>query len=107
MRFANPRTNKALWFLGICRNAITVILGSLVAYLYSQSVGRQAFKLAGDVKPGLPAFQMPAFSITNGTDTTTFSEMIHTLGYGIIVVPVVATLANVAIAKKFCKFLNS
>ncbi|GLG94259.1 Uncharacterized protein GBIM_01501, partial [Gryllus bimaculatus] len=56
---------------------------------------------AGQIKPGLPAFQLPPFSAQIGNVTYSFPEMCKELGSGIILIPIVAVLANVAIAKAF------
>jgi len=51
--------------------------------------------------PGLPPVGLPPFETTLGNRTYTFTEMVSQLGMGIVVVPVVGVLANVAIAKAF------
>ena len=81
------------------------------------------FTLTGSIQPGLPALQSPPFglttnhtiqqlghNITNSTDEgaeqwlemeVSFSEMVSTLGPAIIIIPVIAILESVAIAKAF------
>nr|CAD7462221.1 unnamed protein product [Timema tahoe] len=68
----------------------------------------QLFKHAGEaklwdcqIKPGLPTFGLPPFSAQVGNTTYSFLGMCEKLGSGIIMVPVVGVLANVAIAKAF------
>nr|CAD7399478.1 unnamed protein product [Timema poppensis] len=68
----------------------------------------QLFKHAGEaklwdcqIKPGLPTFGLPPFSAQVGNTTYSFMGMCEKLGSGIIMVPVVGVLANVAIAKAF------
>lgn len=56
------------------------------------------------MESGLPQFHLPAFSIQKNNSTITFPEMCSELGLGIIVIPMVAVLANVAIAKAFGKY---
>ncbi|KAK4874464.1 hypothetical protein RN001_013824 [Aquatica leii] len=53
------------------------------------------------VPAGLPSLQVPEFSTHIGNQTVTFVEMVQKLGTGIIVLPVVAILSNVAVAKAF------
>ncbi|XP_055710785.1 sodium-independent sulfate anion transporter-like isoform X2 [Phlebotomus papatasi] len=99
--------NKLLWLIGTSRNAILVVIcGGIGACLHS--TGQQYLKLIGDIPPGLPAFQPPPFSIpavTNGTEIIqeeeSFSEMVSQLGSGLIVVPLIALLENMAICKVF------
>nr|CAD7263566.1 unnamed protein product [Timema shepardi] len=55
----------------------------------------------GQIKPGLPTFGLPPFSAQVGNTTYSFMGMCEKLGSGIIMVPVVGVLANVAIAKAF------
>ncbi|CAG2056069.1 unnamed protein product, partial [Timema podura] len=55
----------------------------------------------GQIKPGLPTFGLPPFSAQVGNTTYSFLGMCEKLGSGIIMVPVVGVLANVAIAKAF------
>uniref|UniRef100_A0A1B0CTN7 STAS domain-containing protein n=2 Tax=Lutzomyia longipalpis TaxID=7200 RepID=A0A1B0CTN7_LUTLO len=99
--------NKTLWLIGTSRNAILVIItgGIGAAVHYS---GEQFFKLIGPIPPGLPSFEPPPFSIpeiTNGTEIIqegeTFSEMVSQLGSGLIVIPLIALLENMAICKAF------
>ena len=61
------------------------------------------FGLLGTVKSGLPPVKLPPFSAHVGNQTYTFFDMCSHLGSGIIFVPLVAVLTNVAIAKSFGK----
>ncbi|KAJ8953922.1 hypothetical protein NQ318_019162 [Aromia moschata] len=91
---------KLLWFLSISKNAIIVLITSLVgAYLYYN--GGAPFKLTGPVPKGLPGFSLPPLSAKFGNETVGYMEMVKSLGSGLIVIPVVAVLANVAIAKAY------
>lgn len=74
---------------------------ALIAFLYEKKIGTTPFRLSSHVPSGLPTFRPPPFSTTANNQTISFFEMMHDLGSGIIVVPVVAILANVAIAKSF------
>lgn len=60
--------------------------------------------LSGKVEPGMPQIGFPPFEIVHHNHTMSFGEICSELGSGIIVVPLVAVLANVAIAKAFSKF---
>lgn len=53
----------------------------------------------------MPSVGLPSFSTTLNNQTYSFSEMCSHLGSGIIIVPLVSVLANVAIAKVFGEFL--
>lgn len=58
---------------------------------------------SGQIPSGLPHFAFPNTTTTVGNETYTFLEMCEKLGSGIIFLPVIAVLANVAIAKSFGK----
>lgn len=51
--------------------------------------------------PGLPPLGPPPFTTSIANRTYSFPEMVGELGAGILVVPLVGVLANVAIAKAF------
>ncbi|XP_043280771.1 sodium-independent sulfate anion transporter-like isoform X2 [Venturia canescens] len=92
---------KTLWFLSIGRNALVVFTASLIAFHLQNDVGSTPFLTAGKVLSGLPNLSLPAFSAQVGNQTYTFVDMAHHLGFGMIVVPLVGVLTNVAIAKAF------
>lgn len=94
---------KILWFLSIARNAIIVLITSFIAFTYHEN-GESLFKPSRTATPGLPPISPPPFSTHQGNVTYTFPEMCSQLGWGIIVIPLIAVLANVAIAKAFGKF---
>ncbi|KAJ8730050.1 hypothetical protein PYW07_017088 [Mythimna separata] len=92
---------KTLWLLSTSRNAIVVIGCSLAAFLF-EKYSTQPFKLTGTVKDGLPSLRLPPFStvLEDGREVG-FMEMCSDLGSSIFIVPVIAVLGNVAIAKAF------
>ena len=73
------------------------------------------FSLTGKIDGGLPAFQPPPFSIAVNVSSEAehgleaiwemkyfgFGDMVSTLGAAIIIIPVIAILESVAIAKAF------
>lgn len=93
---------KGLWYVSISRNALIVFITSTVSYNWANQKAIP-FELSGQVKPGIPSFQLPPFSMEYRNTTMGFVEMCSELGSGIIVIPLVAVLANIAIAKSFCK----
>jgi sodium-independent sulfate anion transporter 11 len=60
--------------------------------------------IAGQIEAGLPTPAPPPFSTFYGNQTHNFIDMVSHLGVGIAIVPIIAILSNVAIAKAFCKF---
>uniref|UniRef100_A0A1B6CML3 SLC26A/SulP transporter domain-containing protein n=1 Tax=Clastoptera arizonana TaxID=38151 RepID=A0A1B6CML3_9HEMI len=91
---------KSLWLLSTARNALIVVLCSVAAY-YFHSQGQTPFILTGDVRSGLPPFKLPPFSTQLGNRTLNFVDMCTELGSSIVLVPIIAVLGNVAIAKAF------
>ena len=69
------------------------------------------FTLTGDIKggiphPGLPPFSIPRHSVANHTlpvEDISFGDMASNLGSAFIIIPIIAILESVAIAKAFCK----
>lgn len=53
----------------------------------------------------MPEITLPPFQIEYQNRTLSFKDVYTELGSGIIVVPLVGVLANVAIAKAFSKFI--
>ncbi|XP_066600096.1 sodium-independent sulfate anion transporter-like [Prorops nasuta] len=94
------KMKKICWFLSNARNAFAVFITSLISF-HLTTRESSPFTLSGKVQPGLPNFTLPSFSSKVGNESYSFFEMCSQLGSGIFVVPVIAVLANVAIAKAF------
>lgn len=93
--------SKMLWLVSTSRNAIVVITCSCIAYFMESSGKPSPFIVTGDVKPGLPDFKAPPFGTELNNKTVTATEMMADFGAAIVLVPVIAVLGNVAIAKAF------
>ncbi|XP_055617351.1 sodium-independent sulfate anion transporter-like isoform X2 [Toxorhynchites rutilus septentrionalis] len=100
--------NKSLWLIGTARNAIIVIVcGAIGASFYNS--GAVPFKMIGEVPSGLPAVQLPPFSVPEITNEEGvviqqyegFGDMLSNLGSMLIVVPLIALLEDIAICKAF------
>uniref|UniRef100_A0A182HTD9 STAS domain-containing protein n=2 Tax=Anopheles arabiensis TaxID=7173 RepID=A0A182HTD9_ANOAR len=96
--------NKLMWLIGTSRNAILVVVCGAIGYSF-QASAVAPFKLIGDIPPGLPSLKAPPFSLTanetmSGTEES-FMEMVSSLGSGLIVVPLIALMENIAICKAF------
>lgn len=96
--------NYTLWLISTSRNAIVVILCTTLAYFYEKNEGSSPFLLTGTVKGGMPEVKPPPFETVLNNQTQTFSEMASDLGSSIVLVPIIAVLGNVAIAKAFGKY---
>ncbi|GJQ72139.1 hypothetical protein Trydic_g3233 [Trypoxylus dichotomus] len=101
MKVKCPKGAKALWLLSISKNAVLVLICSVVAFCFQKYTGSIPFAVSGDIDPGLPAFRLPNFSTIQNNETISFLGMTKSLGTGIFVIPIVAVLQNIAIAKSF------
>lgn len=66
--------------------------------------------MIGEIPSGMPAFRIPPFSMPETVNDTTgeiiheaagFFDMVSELGSGLIVIPLIALLENIAICKAF------
>ncbi|XP_066903372.1 sodium-independent sulfate anion transporter [Halyomorpha halys] len=92
--------NKAIWLVATSRNCFLVIVSAVIGY-YLYEDGQSPVKLIGAIPPGLPSVQLPPFSVQRGNETIGFLEMCSELGSGIIVLPIIALLENIAVCKAF------
>ncbi|XP_050664482.1 sodium-independent sulfate anion transporter-like [Leptidea sinapis] len=92
---------KLRWFISLGRNAIVVIIGILIAYITKMVTNEEPFKLIGDIGSGLPTPHWPPFSTVVGNETYYFADMMTVFGFRSIVIPFVAILESIAIAKAF------
>lgn len=92
---------KTIWLISTARNAIVVVICSVIAYKYDSSESGSPFILTGPVRSGLPSFGFPPFSTRVNNQTYTFTQMCSELNTAIVLVPIIAVLGNVAIAKAF------
>lgn len=93
-----------MWIVGTSRNAILVIICGYLGYVFEQNA-TAPFRIIGDIPPGLPAVQAPPFSLSAEESATgepeSFTDMISSLGSGLIVVPLIALMEDIAICKAF------
>lgn len=104
--------NNLIRFVGISRNA-TVVLVTTVLAMRLEAAGKNPFQLTGYIPPGMPTLALPPFSIepqpgnaTAGIPAIpgqTFLEMVQDLGYGLIIVPLIALLESASVCKAFAK----
>ncbi|XP_072400831.1 sodium-independent sulfate anion transporter-like isoform X3 [Diabrotica undecimpunctata] len=96
----NSTVKKIIWLLSISKNAIVVLLATIVAGCWSKT-GNTPFQIIGNVPKGVPVLSFPSLSTHFGNRTVETVEMVQSLGSGVFVVPLVAVLSNVAIAKSY------
>lgn len=89
-------------YISISRNALVVIIGMIVAYIFHIK-GSDPFILTGSIKEGLPAFTLPPTQTELEGEHYNFIDMVRALGLSLITLPLVSILETVAIAKSFSK----
>ncbi|EDW80686.1 uncharacterized protein Dwil_GK11435, isoform A [Drosophila willistoni] len=101
----SQRLKKVLWYISISRNALVVFFTGLMVFIWTKKSSMEAvpFILSSKVSSAMPSIKLPPFAFEYGNRTYVFTDILHELGSGIVVVPIVAVLANVAIAKAFVK----
>jgi len=94
---------KAIWFTSIARNAIIVVISLLIAYLLDaeSALDDTTFTLTGNITSGFPNVGLPPFSYEEDGHEYNFTDMLSKLNSALIIIPIIAILENVAIAKAF------
>ncbi|KAL0893399.1 hypothetical protein ABMA27_014986 [Loxostege sticticalis] len=93
-------TLKTWKYLVQARNAIVVLIAAIIAFVL-HLYGRMPFALTGKIEGGLPRFGLPPFSTTVNNETVGFEGMLQEFGPEGLVMPLVAILESIAIAKAF------
>ncbi|XP_014476440.1 PREDICTED: sodium-independent sulfate anion transporter-like [Dinoponera quadriceps] len=101
-RVAGVKLKRFLWMIGTARNALVVILCAVASYIF-ETHGGAPFILTGHIDAGLPSVEPPPFWRTTGNQTENFIDMAKNLKTGILVVPLISIIGNVAIAKAFSR----
>ncbi|XP_067617112.1 sodium-independent sulfate anion transporter isoform X2 [Eurosta solidaginis] len=111
-RWYHEMMSKILWFIGVSRNA-TIVMICAAASMYLHQQGIHYFRLTGYIPGGLPEFSPPPFHIdavpaneTTGqkaVEAESFMDMVGNMGYGLLIIPLVALLENIAVCKAFAK----
>ncbi|XP_065557313.1 sodium-independent sulfate anion transporter-like isoform X2 [Artemia franciscana] len=95
--------NKFMWFIGVSRNAIIVFVCAGIAVGTGDP---DQFNLVGNITAGLPPFTPPPFQIVNETTNELilgFGGLLQETSFSLIIIPAIAILESVAIAKAFAK----
>lgn len=103
--------NNTIWLICTARNAILVVATACISHVLCTS-GQGELRVVGNVPGGMPNLSFPPFSVPKVINETTgeivqagesFTEMIHDMGFSIIVIPLIALLENMSICKAFGK----
>lgn len=107
--------NKILWLIGTARNSILVILSGTLAFICT-SYGHDYYRLIGIIPAGLPTIEIPQFELTELRNETSgeilrpaesFLDIVNSMGSGLIVIPLITLLEDIAICKAFGMCGNS
>ncbi|KRG00735.1 uncharacterized protein Dmoj_GI23990, isoform B [Drosophila mojavensis] len=97
--------NKLFWIVGTARNAILVVVCCIMGYLLHSDQHGAPFRIVGEIPPGLPSVQWPPTSLsaneTADGNPQGFVDMVHSIGSGLIVIPLISLMESIAIAKAF------
>ena len=89
------------------RNAIVVIVCALIAFglgVIKLPPSERYLTLTKNITGGLPPFKLPDFTYTTEDgETYYFDDMLASLNIGLLMVPLIAFLEAIAIAKSFGK----
>lgn len=83
-----------------------MLLTATFAYTLSTAEIEVPFRLSEKVPAGIPKFELPKMSAQLGNETVELQEIVLDIGSGLILLPLVSILANVAIAKSFSKLIR-
>ncbi|KAB7494487.1 Sodium-independent sulfate anion transporter [Armadillidium nasatum] len=100
-RNSRERLKKCLFYLNVSRNALIVFIASLIAFCLDGD--SQPFTLTGNVTSGIPSPQLPPFSTTINNQTMAFGDIINDIGIGVIMVPFIAILDDIAVVSSWAK----
>nr|XP_032519494.1 sodium-independent sulfate anion transporter-like isoform X1 [Danaus plexippus plexippus]XP_032519504.1 sodium-independent sulfate anion transporter-like isoform X1 [Danaus plexippus plexippus] len=99
---------RCMWLLGTCRNAIVVVASGALGFWFVSEQGSSPVRLMGENVPdgaipsGVPTPQAPPMSYVRADNTTAdFLEMVSELGSGLLVIPIIVLLEDIAICKAF------
>ncbi|XP_072044635.1 sodium-independent sulfate anion transporter-like [Amphiura filiformis] len=85
---------KALWILGTARNAVLVVIAAGIMFIVEMNGSIGQITLTGNVTSGLPPFRPPNLGAEN---------ILKHLNIGLVIIPLIGFLENIAIAKGFAR----
>lgn len=94
---------KIVWFISVGRNAVLVFFTTFMALMMVTHGSMAYFTLTGDIKKGLPKFEVPKLQSHDGNSTISTVEILTRIEFGLIVLPLIGFLESVAIAKAFAR----
>lgn len=107
--------NKMLWLVGTARNSILVLLSGTLAFICTSN-GHDYFHLIGTIPAGLPTVEIPQFQLAELRNETSgeiirpaesFLDIVAGMGSGLIVIPLITLLEDIAICKAFGMYIRT
>ncbi|KAG5888756.1 hypothetical protein JTB14_021502 [Gonioctena quinquepunctata] len=95
-----PAYKKMIFLVSVSKNAL-VVVGCAAAAFILDLHDLRPFSLPGEIAKGWPNVSLPAFTLEQNNRTITFFDMASELGTGIFIIPFLAIVANVGLAKAF------
>ncbi|XP_020300712.1 sodium-independent sulfate anion transporter-like [Pseudomyrmex gracilis] len=96
--------SRLFWVIGTARNALVVVLCAVASYIF-ETHGGAPFVLTGHIDAGLPSVEPPPISRAVGNQTENFIDMMENFKFGVLIIPLISIIGNVAIAKAFSQGL--
>lgn len=92
-------------YISLGRNALAVIIGTMIAFFMTTETSSAPFALTGTVDTGLPTVSLPPFSVvTIRNETLDFNGMLENVGPGFIAISLIGIIEVVAVSKAFGNF---
>ncbi len=102
MKDVKGRFGSVCKYISLGRNALAVIIGTVIAFFMTTETSSAPFAITGEVDTGLPQVALPPFSVvTHGNDTLNFVEMLENVGPGFIAITLIGVIEVVAVSKAF------
>lgn len=91
-------------YISLGRNAIAVLVGTVLAFFLARETGDAPFALTGYVDTGLPQITLPPFTVTTiHNETLNFGGMLENVGAGFAAISLIGIIEIVAVSKAFGK----
>ncbi|CAL8073740.1 unnamed protein product [Orchesella dallaii] len=91
--------DKVFWLISTARSALVIFFAAIYAYW----VVDPPFEIVRNIPPGIPAFKPPPFTIYEPADNKThyFTDILNEEASALVVLPLLAIMGHVTIAKAF------
>lgn len=89
----------------MARNALAVLVGTVLAYFMTTETSKAPFAITGTVDTGLPIVELPPFNIVTKDDRELdFLGMLANVGPGFVAISLIGIIEVVAVSKAFGEY---